>query len=29
MIKKIGWSDVYPALVTQFNPNFGHDIDAT
>ena len=29
MTKKIGWSGVFPAVTTQFRPNFDLDIDAT
>lgn len=29
MTNRIGWSGVFPAVTTQFKPDFGLDIDAT
>ena len=29
MAKKIGWEGVFPAVTTQFKPDFGLDIEAT
>src|SRR3712207_4908030 len=29
MAKKIGWEGVFPAVTTQFKPNFNLDLDAT